>query len=87
MKFSVGEIVIHAYGNNPKLSHLLGQEAEILSIDDSPWPYQLDLIAPDGKPIWVKEECLRKKKGNPKDTDTVVSWDDCIWQPERIYEN
>lgn len=44
-----------------------------------------DMPGDDNSFTWQSlEACLRKKKLPPRECDSIVSWDACLWQPEKL---
>ena len=96
--FKVGEIAIYVrpgsqhYGREVEIlsglfkpiSHTDVVTGEFSQKSDA-LAYQITDLYPEIPGVMTAlPEHLRKKKPPQRDIDQIVSWDDCVWRPERV---
>ena len=96
--FKVGEIAIYVrpgspyYGREVEVLSRLFPETGGVDIvtreiyeETGKLVYRITDLDPGTPGLMVAyPEWLRKKKPPQRDIDQLVSWDDCVWRPERV---
>ncbi len=85
--FQVGDVAVIIGGMYPEY---IGREVTILSplqpdpVSPGHMAYKIDLTMPNIYAVWAWPELLRKKYP-PREDWKLVSWDKCLWQPEKLH--
>ena len=97
--FKVGEIAIYVRPGSPFYGREVEVLSGLLEAEDvvndlligekvkcSGKVYRITDLYPMTKGIMTSlPEWLRKKKPPQREIDQLVSWDDCVWRPERVH--